>query len=103
MDGSNDGGSFSEGAMREIAIVGAGKIGSMIADWLGHAGDYQVTVIDKSPEQLGRLTVNGAAERLALDVDEPAALARALKGKFAVLSAAPFHVTGKIAEAAARA
>jgi saccharopine dehydrogenase-like NADP-dependent oxidoreductase len=75
----------------------------MIADWLGHGGDYRVTVIDKSQEQLGRLTVNGSAERVALDVFEPTALARALQGKFAVLSAAPFHVTGKVAEAAARA
>jgi len=89
--------------MRDVAIVGAGKIGSMIADWLGHTGDYRVTVIDKSAGQLGRLTVNGAAERVALDVEEPAVLARALQGKFAVLSAAPFHVTGKVAEAAAHA
>ncbi len=89
--------------MRDVAIVGAGKIGSMIADWLGQAGDYRVTVIDRSVDQLGRLTVNGTAERIALDVEEPMALARALEGKFAVISAAPFHVTGKVAEAAARA
>jgi saccharopine dehydrogenase-like NADP-dependent oxidoreductase len=87
--------------MRDVAVVGAGKIGSMIADWLGHVGGYRVTIIDKSNEQLGRLTLNAAAERVALDVEEPTALARALDGKFAVLSAAPFHVTGKIAEAAA--
>jgi saccharopine dehydrogenase-like NADP-dependent oxidoreductase len=89
--------------MRDVAIVGAGNIGSMIADWLAHDGNYRVTVIDKSIDQLGRLTVNPAAERLALDVEEPDALARALRGKFAVVSAAPFHVTGKVAEAAARA
>ena len=89
--------------MRDIAVLGAGKIGSMIADWLGHAGDYRVTVIDRSSEQLGRLGVDGAVERLTLDVNEPHALARVLQGKFAVLSAAPFHITGKVAEAAARA
>jgi saccharopine dehydrogenase-like NADP-dependent oxidoreductase len=89
--------------MRDVAIVGAGNIGSMMADWLERTGDYHVTVIDKSAEQLARLTVTGAADRIALDVEEPAVLARALAGKFAVLSAAPFHVTGKVAEAAARA
>ncbi|HMI85689.1 MAG TPA: saccharopine dehydrogenase family protein [Polyangiaceae bacterium] len=89
--------------MRDVAIVGAGKIGSMIADWLGHAGDYQVTVIDKSHDQLARLRLDPKVERLALDVEDPAALARALTGKFAVLSAAPFQVTGKVAEAAAYA
>jgi len=88
--------------MRDVAIVGAGKIGSMIADWLV-GGDYRVTVIDKSAEQLGRLPVNGAVERVALDVEDPTALVCALQGKFAVLSAAPFYVTGKVAEAAARA
>ena len=75
----------------------------MIADWLGHAGDYRVTVIDKSAEQLGRLKLNGASERAALDVEKPGDLARALQGKFAVLCAAPFQVTGKVAEAAALA
>jgi saccharopine dehydrogenase-like NADP-dependent oxidoreductase len=89
--------------MRDVAIVGAGKIGSMIADGLLHSGDYRVTVIDKSAEQLSRLRTNGAAERLAIDVEAPVELARALEGKFAVLSAAPFHVTGKVAEAAAEA
>ena len=89
--------------MRDVAIVGAGKIGSMIADWLGHAGDYRATVMDRSVEQLQRLPPNGTVERMFLDVGDAAALARALEGKFAVLSAAPFHVTGAVAEAAARA
>ena len=89
--------------MKEVAIVGAGKIGSMISDWLGHTEDYRVTVIDKSAEQLGRLAINGTSQRVALDVEQPADLAGALRGKFAVLSAAPFQVTGKVAEAAALA
>jgi len=89
--------------MREVAIVGAGKIGSMIADWLSHTEDYRVTVIDKSAEQLGRLDSNGTSQRVALDVEKPSELARTLEGKFAVLSAAPFQVTGNVAEAAALA
>jgi saccharopine dehydrogenase-like NADP-dependent oxidoreductase len=89
--------------MRDVAIVGAGKIGSMIADWLAHSGDYRVTVIDHAAEQLGRLTADPTVERLVLDVGDPAKLAPVLAGKFAVLSATPFHVTGKIAEAAAHA
>jgi saccharopine dehydrogenase-like NADP-dependent oxidoreductase len=89
--------------MHRVAIVGAGKIGQMIADLLGHCGDYQVAVIDKSAEQLDRLTGDTPIERLAIDVNDPMAVAEALRGRFAVLSAAPFHVTGKIAEAAAMA
>jgi len=34
--------------MRRVAIVGAGKIGQMIADLLVHSGDYEVAMIDKS-------------------------------------------------------
>ena len=41
--------------MKRIAVVGAGKIGHMIADMLGKSGDYQLAVIDKSAEQLERL------------------------------------------------
>ena len=89
--------------MKRIAIVGAGKIGQMIADMLGNCGDYQIAVIDKSAEQLERLKSTAPIERLAIDVNDPNAVASALSGRFAVLSAAPFQVTGKIAEAAAMA
>ena len=51
--------------MKRIAIVGAGKIGQMIADLLGHCGDYQVAVIDKSAEQLERLKASMPVECLA--------------------------------------
>jgi saccharopine dehydrogenase-like NADP-dependent oxidoreductase len=89
--------------MKRIAIVGAGKIGQMIADMLGSCGDYQVAVIDKSAEQLQRLNATTPVECLAIDVNDPNAVAGVLRGRFAVLSAAPFQVTGKIAEAAAMA
>ena len=89
--------------MKQVAIVGAGKIGHMIADLLVHSGDYQVAVIDKSAEQLERLKAATPIECQAIDVNDPEAVARALRGRFAVLSAAPFQVTGKIAEAAAMA
>jgi saccharopine dehydrogenase-like NADP-dependent oxidoreductase len=89
--------------MKRIAIVGAGKIGQMIAEMLGSSGDYQVAVIDKSAEQLQRLNAATPVECLAIDVNDANAVAKALSGRFAVLSAAPFQVTGKIAEAAAQA
>src|SRR5579862_3697005 len=89
--------------MKRTAIVGAGKIGQMIADMLGHCGDYQIAMIDKSAEQLERLKAATPVECLAIDVNDPNAVADALRGRFAVLSAAPFQVTGKIAEAAAMA
>jgi len=89
--------------MDDIVVIGAGKIGSMISDLLVRTGDYRVTVADRSAEALGRLGTALPVEVRELDVADPAALDRLLAGKFAVLSAAPYHLTVGIAEAARRA
>ncbi len=86
--------------MKHIAVVGAGKIGSMIAEMLAGSGDYAVTVIDRSQEQLDRLETTARVARVAADITEGRALESLLAGKFAVLSAAPYHATRRIAEAA---
>jgi saccharopine dehydrogenase-like NADP-dependent oxidoreductase len=85
--------------MHEVLVVGAGHIGSTIARMLAATGDYAVTLAD---QDFGRLS-GLAAPRirpLALDITDEAALAAALAGRFAVLSAAPYHLTTRIAEAA---
>jgi saccharopine dehydrogenase-like NADP-dependent oxidoreductase len=86
--------------MREIALVGAGKIGSMIAELLVGSRDYAVTVIDRSRQQLDRLETAAAVTRVAADITQGNRLQRLLEGKYAVLSAAPYHATLLIAEAA---
>jgi saccharopine dehydrogenase-like NADP-dependent oxidoreductase len=86
--------------MKNVVIVGAGKIGSMIAEMLLHSGDYAVTVIDRAQAQLDRLDPSLSARRAAVDISDGARLREALKGQFAVLSAAPYHATRQIAEAA---
>jgi saccharopine dehydrogenase-like NADP-dependent oxidoreductase len=87
--------------MKEIVVVGAGKIGATIADMLAGSGDYQVTVVDKSAAQLEALEVLGSVGTRQLDIGADGGLEAVLAGKFAVLSAAPFHLTTRIAEAAA--
>ena len=89
--------------MKQIVIVGAGKIGSTIADMLTASGDYGVTVIDRSSDQLSSLELSRPVETRVADVTDPAAFANLLDGAFAVVSAAPYHLTASIAEAAARA
>ncbi len=88
--------------MDDIAVIGAGNIGSMIADLLARTGDYRVTVADRSADALRQLHTALPVEVRELDVSDPAALDRLLAGKFAVLSAAPYHLTVPIAEAARR-
>ena len=86
--------------MHPVAVVGAGKIGSMIAELLVSSRDYAVTVIDRSQQQLDRLETAAAVTKVAADITNADALQSVLKGKYAVLSAAPYHATRLIAEAA---
>jgi len=86
--------------MKNIVIVGAGKIGSMLAEFLAGCGDYAVTVVDRSSAQLERLETTRPITKVAADIADAAGLRRALGGQFAVLSAAPYHATRTIAEAA---
>ncbi len=89
--------------MKNIVVIGAGKIGSTIARLLAHSGDYSVTVADRSKEQLGQIEKHDAISVADIDIGDHGALVALLTGKFAVLSAAPFHLTIAIAEAASAA
>jgi saccharopine dehydrogenase-like NADP-dependent oxidoreductase len=84
--------------MRKAAVVGAGKIGSTVASLLKAAGDYDVLVIDQSPAALAGL--GRGVQTAAMAIDDPAALAQALAGCFAVVNAAPYHLTTVVAQAA---
>lgn len=90
-------------AAKEVVIVGAGKIGATIADMLAETGDYAVTVIDRSLQQIEALDTSGPVAAEIVEVGDDGTLERVLDGKFAVLSAAPFHLTTRIAGAAANA
>jgi saccharopine dehydrogenase-like NADP-dependent oxidoreductase len=89
--------------MKSVVVIGAGKIGATIARLLTESGDYQVTLADRSAGQLAGVGTHRALSAVAIDIADRAALADLLTGKFAVLSAAPFHLTVAIAEAAAAA
>ena len=86
--------------MKQVTVIGAGKIGSTIADLLARTGDYAVTVADRSAEQLERLQTVAPVRKAELDVADQGALARQQRGTIAVLSAAPYHQTTRVAEAA---
>jgi len=84
--------------MRKVAVVGAGKIGSTIIDLLAGSGAYEVLVIDQSAEALAG--VDSRARTVAMAIDDPDKLAKALAGAFAVINAAPYHLTTVVAQAA---
>src|SRR5580698_9634071 len=85
--------------MRRVAVVGAGKIGSTIASLLAGCGDYEVLVIDQNASALAEIDAR-IAVTADLAIEDPAALSRALANCFAVVNAAPFHLTSVIARAA---
>ena len=89
--------------MKNVLLVGGGRIGAMITDLLANSGDYHVTVADHSAAALALVEDHERVATLALDVTGKEALLAALSGKFAVLSAVPFNLTIHVAEAAAEA
>jgi saccharopine dehydrogenase-like NADP-dependent oxidoreductase len=87
--------------MKDVVVIGAGKIGATIADLLGGSGDYRVTIADRSHAQLAGIRTSPQVSTRQVDIADDEALAALLKGRFAVLSAAPFDLTTRIAEVAA--
>jgi saccharopine dehydrogenase-like NADP-dependent oxidoreductase len=86
--------------MHSVTIAGAGRIGEALACLLDHVPEYDVTLVDSDPARLARVGGRGRVRTLALDLQDGAALSQALRGQYAVLSAAPFHLTGAVAGAA---
>ncbi len=95
--------------MKDVLLVGGGKIGAMITELLANSGrygghnDYRVTVADRSEDALRKVKSGARVDVLSLDVTDKDALKRALAGKFAVLSAVPFSFTRYVADGAAAA
>ena len=87
--------------MHRVLLLGAGKIGRMIARLLIDSGDYTVVVGDVSAEALDVIAtrVRGVDVR-QLDVASPSALSDALKGTDSVISALSYFLNPAVAEAA---
>ena len=83
-----------------VLLLGAGKIGEMIVSLLAGTGDYHVTVADRDIENLTAVSHIDGVSTMELDISHSEALFKAMKGKFAVLSACPFQLNPIIARAA---
>jgi len=82
-----------------ICVVGAGKIGQMIATLLKHSHNYSVTVADRDLSALASIRDMDVPTK-QIDAEDPEGLTASLQGFDAVISAAPFFLTPKIAAAA---
>src|SRR5437667_11219784 len=87
--------------MHRVLLLGAGKIGRMIARLLIDSGDYAVTVGDVSPDACDLI-----AERIRgvkvfpVDVASPAEVAKAVAGCDSVISSLSYFLNPLVAETA---
>jgi saccharopine dehydrogenase-like NADP-dependent oxidoreductase len=84
--------------MKNVMVVGGGKIGVAIAEFLTGSGDYCVTVADRDGDALARMPPH--AERRRVVIEDAPGFAREIAGHDAVLSATPYYLNAIIAEAA---
>ena len=58
------------GRMKDVVVIGAGKIGATVAGLLASTGDYQVILANHSPEVLGNLDRDERIRIAAADVED---------------------------------
>ena len=85
--------------MKNVTLVGGGKIGIAITELLSNTGDYHVTVVDRDAASLERMPHKNVTLK-QLDLTDARAFANQLKGQDVVLSATPYSLTATVAEAA---
>ncbi len=85
----------------QVLLLGAGKIGTGIAEFLAATDDFEVTVADRDPASLERLPPIPGIRTLHLDAGDARAMDAAVAGKFAVVNAGPFSVNAMVAKVAA--
>ena len=90
--------------LKTVLILGAGKIGRMIARLLTDSGAYQVRVSDVDQDALARLKERvPTAVTTSVDASSQAALSAAMQGCDAVISALSFRLNVTVAKAALEA
>jgi saccharopine dehydrogenase-like NADP-dependent oxidoreductase len=86
--------------MTDVLLLGAGKIGRMIATLLTRSGDFSVTVADSSSAAVERLGKRLSVQTAVVDAGDKTALCKLLDGKAAVISALTYSLNPTVARAA---
>lgn len=81
-----------------VLILGAGSVGTTIAQMLQGSGDYDVAVGDHDAQPLGRLPA--ALPKVQIDAADEVAVREALAGRQVVINALPFSFVPPVANAA---
>jgi len=84
--------------MKDIVILGAGKIGRMVCHFMSHSGTYAVRVGDASQAAVDHITKEyESVTGQVVDFADGDSLDKILKGAWGVISCAPFHCNPLIA------
>jgi saccharopine dehydrogenase-like NADP-dependent oxidoreductase len=86
--------------MHRVLLLGAGKIGRMIARLLVDTGDYDVLVGDTSPAALELIGKRIGVKTVLVNVEKATELAAALANRDTVVSALSYYHNPRVAEAA---
>jgi saccharopine dehydrogenase-like NADP-dependent oxidoreductase len=86
--------------MHRVLLLGAGKIGRMIARLLIDSGDYDVIVGDADAAALQRIAVRIGVRTVLVNAENASELSAALAGRDTVISALSFYHNPRVAEAA---
>ncbi len=86
--------------MHRVLLLGAGKIGRMIARFLVDSGDYELVVGDVSEPALTRIAKLTGVKTHRVDAANPTELSDAVKGFDTVVSALSFYHNPAVARAA---
>jgi saccharopine dehydrogenase-like NADP-dependent oxidoreductase len=89
--------------MHRLLLLGAGKIGRMIARFLTDSGDYDLLVGDVNESALERVAKLTGTATQQIDAASSAELATAMRGVQTVISALSFHHNSAVAQAALEA
>jgi saccharopine dehydrogenase-like NADP-dependent oxidoreductase len=87
--------------MKNVMLVGGGKIGIAITEFLTASGDYRVTVVDRDTASLERMPRKNVELR-HVEIGDAREFAHEVEGHDIVLSATPYSLTSTVAEAAKR-
>src|SRR5438132_2552376 len=88
--------------MTPLILLGAGKIGETIAQFLHGSGDYELTVADQDPARLVPIAALGVKTTRA-EFGDARSLAALIGGNAMVISACPYYLTPAIAQASVAA
>ncbi|MDM0036146.1 saccharopine dehydrogenase NADP-binding domain-containing protein [Variovorax sp. J22P271] len=87
-------------SIRNVLVLGAGKVGGTVADMLADYHRMPVTLADREPPR--HALDDRLVRRTVLDVEDDTALAAALAGHQLLINALPFQQAGRVAAAARR-